>query len=81
MSLKFGSWHHRASSRRENTFRRMQRDSVKRGYGRVDADGGWGFLKKKPRKKKIARMLILLNFLVNCHLLRNASFGYFFNLN
>ena len=30
----------------------------------------------------IARMLILLNFLVNCHLLRNASFGYFFfNLN
>ena len=72
MSLKFGSWHHRASSRRENTFRRMQRDSVKRGYGRADADGGWRMgLKKKPTKKKIARMLILLN-------LRNASFGYFF---
>ena len=43
--------------------RRMQRDSIKRGYGRADADGGWrmGF-KKKKRKKKIARMLILLNF-------------------
>ena len=39
------------------------------------ADGGWALKKKKTRKKKIARMLILLNFLVNCHLLRNASFG------
>ena len=49
------------------------------GCGRRMADGA---LKKKPREKKIARMLILLNFLVNCHLLRNASFGYFFfNLN
>ena len=26
------------------------------------------------------RMLILLNLLVNCHLLRNASFGLFFFL-
>ena len=56
------------------------------------ADGGWG-LKKKKRKKKEEeveenRMLIRLNLLVNCHLLRNASFGFFkfyfnffFNLN
>ena len=42
------------------------------------ADSGWG-LKKKEKEN---RMLILLNLLVNCHLLRNASFGYFFfNLN
>ena len=41
------------------------------------ADGGWRtaggafffFFKN--------RMFILLNLLVNCHLLRNASFGYF----
>ena len=44
------------------------------------ADGGWGFKKKKRKKKKEkeSRMLILLNLLVNCHLLRNANFGYFF---
>ena len=34
------------------------------------ADGGWVFF--------LNRMFILLNLLVNCHLLRNASFGYFF---
>ena len=50
------------------------------------ADDGWGFLKKKKKKKKEEeeeeekRMLIRLNLLVNCHLLRNASFGYFFFL-
>ena len=38
--------------------------------GRRMADGA--FFKKKNG------MLILLNLLVNCHLLRNASFGYFF---
>ena len=68
----------------ENTFRQMQRDSVKRGYGQADADGGWRMglkKKKKTRKKNIARMLILLKFLVNCHLLRNAGFGYFFFFN
>ena len=33
-------------------------------------------LKKKKKEEK--RMLIRLNLLVNCHLLRNASFDYFF---
>ena len=46
------------------------------------ADGGWGFKKKKKKKREEEeeekRMLIRLNLLVNCHLLRNASFGYFF---
>ena len=37
-----------------------------------------GAFKKTNRKEN--RMLILLNLLVNCHL-RNASFGYFLNLN
>ena len=57
------------------------------------ADGGWGFKKKKKEEEEEEkRMLIRLNVLVNCHLLRNASFGYylllllfffylFFNLN
>ena len=40
-------------------------------------------LKKKKKKKEEEveenRMLIRLNLLVNCHLLRNASFGFFFN--
>ena len=47
----------------------------------ANADGGWRmadggrrmglfFLKKN-------RMFILLNLLLNCYLLRNASFGYF----
>ena len=40
------------------------------------ADSGWDLKKKKKNKEN--RMLILLNLLVNCHLLRNASFGYFF---
>ena len=42
------------------------------------ADGGWGF-KKKKKKEEVEenRMLIRLNLLVNCHLLRNASFGFF----
>ena len=56
------------------------RDSVKHGYGRADADGGGrraeGALKKRRRRRN--RMLMMLNLLVNCHLLRNASFGYFF---
>ena len=43
------------------------------------ADGGWSFLKKeKKEEEEEERMLIRLNLLVNCHLLRNASFGYFF---
>ena len=43
------------------------------------ADGGWGFFKKKKKeRKKENRKTILLNLLVNCHLLRNASFAYFF---
>ena len=58
------------------------RDSVKYGYGRADADGGRrtaeGALKKKKEEEEENRMLILLNLLVNCPLLRNASFGYFF---
>ena len=41
------------------------------------ADGGWGFEKKKEKEEE-KRMLIRLNLLVNCHLLRNASFDYFF---
>ena len=46
------------------------------------ADGAFLKKKKKKRKekKKESRMLILLNLLVNCHLLRNAKFGYFFFL-
>ena len=47
--------------------------------GRRMADGAF---KKKKEKKNESRMVILLNFLVNCHLLRNDNFGYFFfNLN
>ena len=41
---------------------------------------GWGFLKKKDVKEEEEeedRMSIRLNLLVNCHLLRNASFDYF----
>ena len=57
------------------------------------ADGGWGFKKKKKEEEEEVeenRMLIrLTDLLVNCHLLRNASFGFFkilfllffFNLN
>ena len=46
------------------------------------ADGGWGFFKKKKKeRKKENRKTILLNLLVNCHLLRNASFAYFFFFN
>ena len=41
-----------------------------------------GLFKKKKKKEdeeeEEKRMLIRLNLLVNCHLLRNASFGYFF---
>ena len=37
------------------------------------ADGGW-----RMGLFFFNRMLILLNLLVNCHLLRNDSFGYFF---
>ena len=40
--------------------------------GRRIADGGWRMEKKENR------ILILLNLLVNCNLLRNASFGYLF---
>ena len=34
--------------------------------------------KKEEEEEEEQRMLIRLNLLVNCHLLRNASFGYFF---
>ena len=34
--------------------------------------------KKEEEEEEDKRMLIRLNLLVNCHLLRNASFGYFF---
>ena len=43
----------------------------------MDADGGWR-MGKKRKKEKESRMFIPLNLLVNCHLLRNANFGYFF---
>ena len=38
------------------------------------------FFKKKEEQEEEEekRMLIWLNLLVNCHLLGNASFGYFF---
>ena len=46
--------------------------------GRRTADGA---LKKKKKKEEEEveenRMLIRLNLLVNCHLLKNASFGFF----
>ena len=79
MNLKFGSWHHRASSRRENTGFRKTRVRMG-GCGRRMADGAFKKKKKKKKKekKKENRMLRLLNLLVNCHLLTNASFGYFF---
>ena len=54
--------------------------------GRRMADGGWGLKKKRKKerkkerkkKRKESRMLILLYLLVNGHLLKTASFGYFF---
>ena len=64
--------------------------TVKRGHGRANADGGWrmrtedggwrtadGGRRMGLFKKKKNRMFIVLNLLINCHLLRNASFGYF----
>ena len=42
------------------------------------ADGTWRMGPKKEKEKGTSRMLILLNLLVNYHLLRNASFGYYF---
>ena len=47
----------------------------------MDADGGWRTADGGWRMRLFFffnRMFILLNLLVNCHLLRNASFGYFF---
>ena len=50
--------------------------TVKRGHGRANADEEWRTADEAFKKKN--RMFILLNLLVNCHFLRNASFGYFF---
>ena len=58
MSLKFGSWHHRASSRRENTG--LCKTWIRTGgCGRRMADGGWrmadgggGFKKKKEEEEE-----------------------------
>ena len=41
------------------------------------ADGALKKKKKKEEEVEENRMLIRLNLLVNCHLLRNASFGFF----